>query len=64
MKENKARENPWKRKLWWYEVTMICPYITLSGESMDVTRKLGFVSYHLIKYFHGEKRIIEMGTKI
>ena len=54
--------NPWKREGLFYVVRLQTSVLTLKGNrrTLNVTKKLDFVSYHLIKWYHGEKKIIDM----
>ena len=47
--------NPWVRNGLMYEVTMV-----LVNRRGTVTKRLDFLSYHLIKWIHGEKKLIEI----
>lgn len=66
--------NPWKRKFYFYvsEVIFIeeipvklldSDYTYLMKRTHTITRKLGFFSYHFIKFIHGEEKLIEMGSR-
>lgn len=60
---NKENNFPWKRKGIFYIATVVVEKI--EGDrllTLTITRKLDFIAYHLIKKFHGEKKLIEMGT--
>lgn len=50
------KHNPWNRKGLFYIAKVQFAWY----EDLVITRKLDFVAYHLIKYFHGELKLIEM----
>jgi len=52
--------NRWKRRWWWYECEVTRPVGMVYV--MKTKRKLSFVAYHLIKYLHGEEKLIEIGN--
>ncbi len=49
--------NPWKRKWFFYKAVMIH---LGNGFTVERTTKLDFISYHMIKRIHGEKKLIQM----
>jgi len=55
--------NLWKRKGLSY-VAKVSVYL-LSGEKYVIERKLGFISYHLIRWYHGDQKLkkLAMDTK-
>ena len=57
MKKNPIVHNPWKRRGFSYvasETRKAGPYL------YTATKRLGFFSYHLIRWYHGEAKLIEM----
>jgi len=46
--------NPWVRKGLTYEVTLAY------ANGLTVTKRLDFLAYHLIKWIHGEQKLIEI----
>jgi hypothetical protein len=54
--------NPWRQEGFFYvarlELTRICTDGRYRAAHME--RKLDFVSYHLIKWIHGEQKLIDM----
>lgn len=53
--------NRWKRVGFHYESTY--KYIDHDTAFCTVIRSLGFVTYHLIRWIHGDKKLKEMAEK-
>lgn len=55
-------KNPWVREGLFYVATL--QFCRPSGDKFHkvgtITRKLDFISYHLIKKIHGEQKLIDM----
>lgn len=50
--------NPWRRKGIFYRVDW---YLYRGGTLVGTySKKLDFLSYHMIKFFHGNKKLISM----
>lgn len=54
--------NSWKRKGIFY-VSDLVYQCDKDGYTVRVHRKLDFIAYHLIKWIHGEEKLIEMANK-
>jgi len=54
-------ENPWVRDGLSYYANLQLRMI--DGRIYNVERRLDFVAYHLIKWYHGEEALIEMAYK-
>ena len=56
-----SMNNPWKRKGLFYKADF---RIYRNGRIIgDYTKRLDFISYHVIKWIHGEKKLIDMAYK-
>jgi len=53
-------KNPWKRNYLVYSCVLVVENRSFRTE---ITKHLDFISYHLIKFIHGEKKLIEMANK-
>ncbi len=76
-KKNRAREHasvalgtttfPWKRNGWFYEWRTVTQYADPKVDkrkpcfTWEYTRRLGFISYHLIRLIHGKEKLKRMG---
>lgn len=61
-------KNPWTRKGWFYVATVNI-YSGLNREGYGqyigtVTKKLGFITYHFIRWIHGDEVLRKMANKI
>lgn len=54
-------EATWKRN--WLVYTAEYEYQVNETHTGKVTRKLDFLAYHLIRYFHGDKKLHEMANE-
>lgn len=51
---------PWKRKGFFYYAML---QAQKRGRLITITRKLDFISYHLIRLIHGDDKLIDMALK-
>lgn len=54
-------KNPWKRKLYYYYAKTA---FYSKSHKLEVTRCLGFFSYHMIKWYHGEQKLVDMAMRM
>jgi hypothetical protein len=52
--------NPWQRRGWFYYATLT---VIRGGYTWNVTKKLDFISYNVIKWIHGEEKLSDMAMK-
>lgn len=54
--------NPWSREGLFYVARLALNRIDDEGRYRKayMTRKLDFISYHLIRWYHGEEKLIDM----
>lgn len=54
--------NPWKRKGLSY-TTKLYFWSPELNQEIVILKKLGFISYHLIKWLHGETALMDMASR-
>lgn len=55
------KTNPWKRQGLFYVVSLQARMA--NGGVLTVTRSLDFITYHLIRWYHGEAELVNMAYR-